>query len=198
MSFWTTSDGAAVDTANKEYETAGGGVLIPDNSSVLAFIKDAGIKQDVNFNSYYFIDWTAMKPEPVEGAFIRQKLWLIDDDPQAKDPKKKRDNGLRMLGAIDANCGGKLATLKAAPTDEQMKIALVNKQLVIRTKVWEMNGSEGNWVAGVFAKTAPVELKGEVKAKASAPAKTAEKSDDGWGAAGGGFGDDLEDSIPFD
>lgn len=196
MSFWNTSTGEDASKTGTEFGVETGGVLIPDNSVVLAMVKDAGIMKDQNFLEFYFVDWSVLKPEPVQGAFIRQKLWIIDADPRAKDPKKKRDTALRMLGAIDANCGGKLSTLKAAPTDEQMKIALVNKQVVIRTKVWEIDGTEGNWVSFVYPKTTPIELKGEVKAKASAPKKEV-KADDGWGATGGGFGDDLEDSVPF-
>jgi len=188
MSFWNTSDGEVATDTGTEYEQSGGFVIIPDDSNVMAFINSAGWADD-NGLRYVLLSWTIVKPQEVVGVKIPQKLWVQDDDPRAKDGKKKRDKALRMLAAIDANCGGRLSKLQAAPTDKQLLIALTNKEMVIKVKVWSMDGDngkmEGNWIAGVFPKTKAVELKGEVTKAAPKPKPAADPFSD------------LDDDIPF-
>jgi len=184
--FWDTSDGAsAAATATTEYEISGGGVIVPDDSTVLAFIAKASWRKDDNFNEYIEIEWTVEKPEPVNGSKVWQKLWVKDHDPKAKSPEKaiaKRDKALRMLSTIDANAGGKLARAGREPSDDDLALALQTKQMAIKCKVWEMSGNSGNWVAAVFPKDKPLML---TEAVAPVPAS-------------GGFGGDLGDTeIPF-
>jgi len=62
-----------------------------------------------------------------------------------------------MLVAIDANAKGKLVELGREPTDEDLETALVNRPMLLKLGVWEMDGGKsGNWVKAVSPKeTAP-------------------------------------------
>lgn len=185
MSFWSTSSGENATDTGTEFETTEAFTLIPDGSSVMAVIDKAEWAKDNNFNNYIALRWAVMKPESVEGAKIPHKLWVNDPDPKAKDPGKKRDKALRMLAAIDANCGGKLSKLSEEPTDDELALALMNKPMVIRVQTWSLQGDngpiEGNWISAVSPKTKALEIK--------AP-KNAPKN--------GGMGAPLEsDDIPF-
>jgi len=68
-----------------------------------------------------------------------------------EDPKKS-DKAKRMLAAVDANCGGKLAAAGVQPDDQALTAALTNKPMVICVKVWDMNGNKGNWICAVSAR----------------------------------------------
>jgi hypothetical protein len=194
MSFWATSTGENVaDNATNEFDAGGNFELIPDNSSVLAYVDEAGWAKDDNFNEYISIKWKVQKPEAVEGRVVFQKLWVKDPEPNAlkkgaEKADQKRDKALRMLAAIDANAGGKLARKGTEPSDDELMLALANKPMVITVKTWEMDTKdgkkEGNWVAAVSPKTKELKL-GKVAEKA-APAM-----------AGGGYKDDDDSAIPF-
>ena len=161
MSFWKTSTGDdAAETASTEYDI-GGSIVIPDDSTVLAIVESAMWRKDASFNEYIELTWAVLKPDEVAKAKVWQKLWVKDADPRAKDrdaADKKRDNALRMLATIDANAGGKLARSGREPEDDDLALALTNKPMTIKVKVWEMNGSSGNWIAAVMPKDRPLEL----------------------------------------
>lgn len=186
MSFWSTSTGtSATEKVETSYDAGGGQMeLIPDGSTVLAFIKKAewkeGREQD-GYPNYINIQWSVEEPESLARRVVFQKLWVKDDDPNAKDPAAKRDKALKMLATIDANAGGKLAAAGTEPTDDSLALALHTKQMVITVKVWEMKTSsgkmDGNWVAAVQ------------------PKGTELKVPDGK-FDGGGL-DELSDEIPF-
>jgi len=188
MSFWSTSTGEdlAKTKAPKEYDAGGGGyITIPDGSTVMAYIKEVKWEEDRDKNRHVKIQWKVQQPEQVVGAVVFQKLWVTDDDPNAKDPAKKRDKAIRMLATIDANCGGKLTASGTLPNDDQLTMALINKEMAITCKIWEMTGSDGasmsgNWVAAVAPKTKELKLTGPVEGAAQKP-----------------LSDDLEDDIPF-
>lgn len=194
MSFWSTSTGesAATDTS-KEYEAPSGNMdPIPDGSTVLAFIKDAkwetGQERDGS-PRYINLQWKVEEPSDVNGRVVFQKLWVSDTDPNAKTQEKadkKRDNALKMLASIDANCGGKLAADGGEPTNDSLLIALANKPMVLTLRVWSMKASDGsdmsgNWVSGVAARGK------ELKVKEGIPKPN----------NGGGSSADLDDDIPF-
>jgi len=187
MSFWSTSTGEDLTKteAPKEYDAGGGYVTIPDGSTVLAFIKEAkwatGRDEDGN-PRYISVQWKVQEPEAVNGAVVFQKLWVTDSDPNAKDPAKKRDKALRMLQTIDANCGGKLAANGGMPTDDQLAIALLNKEMAITCKIWEMGDATGNWVAAIAPKGKELKLTGDVVREGGGTTSAT---------------DDLDDSIPF-
>lgn len=161
MSFWQTSDGTNVtDNVEKEYDGGGGDFpLIPDRTVCLLNIHSAAWDKDRDGNRYIKIRWDVVKPEPIARSVIFQKLWVRDDDPQAKDPAKKRDKALRMFAAIDANAGGKLAKAGREPDDDDLALALTNKQMLGRSMIWSMDDREqpgkkieGNWISWVGPK----------------------------------------------
>lgn len=170
MSFWSKSTGEqANENVEKEVEIGGGGELIPDNSTVLAFIKEAKWASNKDGARYINLQWTVEQPESLAGRVTFQKLWVADPDPNAKDANKKRDKALSTLATIDANAGGKLAANGGEPTDDQLALALNTKQMIITVKTWDMVGSdgaklEGNWVAHVAPKGSKELKVGETKA----------------------------------
>lgn len=176
--FWGLSDGGtATDTAT-EYEIPGGGNFdpIPDGSSVLAMVDEA--KWDNN-NEAKFISlrWTILSPDEYKNRKVFHKLWVTDDDPNAKDANKaakKRDKARRMLAAIDANAGGKLTAKPGQPTDEDLMRCLTNKPMIIRLMIWEMPDREspgsvisGNWVSAVAPKSKGIDVKAPPPARAN-------------------------------
>jgi len=187
MSFWSTSDGESVkDNSTGEFDAGGGNnEPIPDGTSVLAMPDEAGWKEDRNGVEHLGIRWTILKPEAYQNRKIFHKLFVSDDDPRAKDAAKKKDKALRMLAAIDKNAGGKLGKKDGRPTSDEIALALINKQMVIRLGVWEMDGDNGpmsgNWVQSVSPKSADIS-EGPKKA---APKRTPI------------IEDDLDDDVPF-
>jgi len=178
MGFWDLSDGESANTGEKEYEQETGNLdPIPDGSSVLAIIDEAKW-QETRDRAAEFISlrWSVMEPAEYANRKVFQKLWVTDDDPNAKDAEKaakKRDKAKRMLAAIDANAGGKLSKVPRRPSDDDLALALTNRPMIIKCMVWEMKGSDGtmnsgNWIAAVSPKA-----KGVSMTEAKAPARKA-------------------------
>jgi len=199
MSFWDLDDGTSAVTGEKEYEQPSGGGFapIPDGSNVLAIIDEAKWDTARNGDAQFIsLRWSVEGPEAFLNRKIFQKLWVTDDDPNAKDAAKakaKRDKAKRMLAAIDANCGGKLAKTPRRPSDDDLALALQDRPMTVKCMVWEMtdgNGqtNSGNWIAAVFPKSKGVSIP-----EGDAPAKAARKAEPAKS-----FADDLDDSdIPF-
>jgi len=192
--FWGLSDGGSAADTGTEYEQPSGSLEpIPDGSSVLAMIDEAkwDEKDGADFIS---LRWSVLSPDEYKNRKVFQKLWVTDDDPNAKSADaaaKKRDKARRMLAAIDANAGGKLTKKGGAPTDETLTVCLTNKPMIIKCMLWEMPDRErhgefirGNWIAAVAPKSKGIDVK---EAKAAPAAKS--------GAPAGGA--DLDDDIPF-
>jgi len=159
MSFWDTSDGGQVK-AESEYEAPSGGGVIPDDTDVLAYPDE--VKWDEkDGNKYLSMRWRVAKPETLKNRVVFQKLWVMGNNPGQKDPEKRKkqgDNAKRMLAAIDTNSGGELMKINGVPTDEQLQSALLQKMMVVKLKVWEMRGDngdmmQGNWIAAVSPKS---------------------------------------------
>lgn len=197
MSFWDLDDGTSAVTGEKEYvQETGGFDPIPDGSNVMAVIEEAKWDTVRNGNEEFIsLRWSVEAPEQFLNRKIFQKLWVTDDDPNAKDASKakaKRDKAKRMLAAIDANCGGKLAKTPRKPTDDDLALALTMKPMVIKCMVWEIKDGDGktnsgNWISAVFPKSKGV-------AVADAPAGAAPKKAD---SKAGGFADDFDEDIPY-
>jgi uncharacterized protein YdaU (DUF1376 family) len=198
MSFWNLEDGTSAADTGTEYEIPGGGNLepIPADSNVLAIIDEA--KWDEKDDAKYIsLRWTVLAPDEYKNRKIFHKLWVLDDDPSAKDKeaaKKKRDKAKRMLGAIDANAGGNLAKAAQMPSDSALQQHLMNKPMIIKCMIWEMPDREnpgekikGNWIAAVAPASKGVDVKAAPPAKPKAAAQA--------GAQAGSF--DMDDEIPF-
>jgi hypothetical protein len=140
--FWVTSDNKSI-IATGEF-TSGGGKIenIPDDTTCLALIDEAGIAE-YEGTEYINLRWTVAEPTAYKGRKIFQKVRVYDADV------KKADKAKEMLMNIDANCGGKLAESEEAPSDKSMAKALLNKLMLIKVLTWELNGRSGNWVASV-------------------------------------------------
>lgn len=195
MSFWKVSDGEDIkNSTSGEFDAGGGKIeLIPDETSVLAAIEEAKWDRNRDGDRYISLRWTVLAPEELKNRKVFQKLWVLDDDPTAKDAEKKRDKAKRMLAAIDTNAGGKLLSKDEAPTDERLTSCLAMKQMVVRVMVWEQKDRStgemvrGNWIGAVSPKSSSVSSGEEVAKKSAAAAvKTTESSRR-----------EMEDEIPF-
>jgi hypothetical protein len=191
MSFWDLSDGGTAVDTDKEYEIPSGNMEpIPDGSSVLAMIDEAKWdKPRDGYAEFVSLRWSVLAPDEYKNRKIFQKLWVTDDDPNAKDDAaaaKKRDKARRMLAAIDANAGGKLTRKPGIPTDEDLSACLTNKPMTIKCMLWEMPDREkpgefirGNWIAAVAPKSKGVDVKEASSPKrASAPAASVNDDDE--------------------
>lgn len=209
MSFWNLSDGEDVKSnASGEFDAGGGRMeVIPDNTSVLAMIDEAKWDRTQEQQRYISLRWTVLAPEDFKNRKIFQKLWVLDDEPRAKDPAKKRDKAKRMLAAIDTNAGGKLMAKEGVPTDETLTACLTNKPMVVKVMVWEMpdrqtgGTAQGNWIGAVSPKSSPVSTPEEIeKAQAQMAKRPAPAPMQGGGGGGGGYSAGrmtLDDEIPF-
>jgi len=178
MGFWDLSDGESANTGEKEYEQETGNLSpIPDGSSVLALIDEAKWNETRDEQAEHIsLRWSVIEPAEFANRKVFQKLWVTDDDPNVKDAakmEKKRDKAKRMLAAIDANCGGKLAKKAARPTDDDLALALTNRPMIIRCQTWEMKAPDGSIKRGTWIAAVSPKAKGVSVAETKAPAKKA-------------------------
>lgn len=187
MSFWSTSGGENLAAQTAEQAQAytpptNDMEPIPAGSKVRAFVKEAKWDKNADGDRYVKLRWDVVKPDEVAKRVVFQKLWVKDPDPNAKNPNDKRDKALRMLAKIDALAGGKLAAKGSEPSDDELLVALADKQMVLALELWEMKGSDGemmsgNWVRDVQPNEGTELVVGKAKEKPAAP--------------------DLDDDIPF-
>ena len=163
MSFFKMSDGTA-PTTNGTAEMGGGNLPpIPAGTQLKAMIVEAKWDDGGQYNNRHIkLRWDVVDGE-YKKRVVFQKVQVCETDAN------KRDKAIRMLAAIDANCGGKIMQLNAEPTDMDLMSNLCNKPMVIKVEVWEMfedaNGNkikaedynpalghkkmDGNWVQAV-------------------------------------------------
>lgn len=141
MSFWQTSDGKTATQTTGAFESGGSIELIPENTTCLAMITEANIAE-YQGDEYINLAWTVTKPDAYKNRKVFQKVRIFDIET------KKRDKALQMLAAIDKNAGGKLAKIDTAPTNETL-LNIMQKQMLIKVMVWDMNDKKGNWIAAV-------------------------------------------------
>jgi hypothetical protein len=152
--FFKVSDGE-LDTTNGSFDVGGGSFeVIPDGTQVLAAIIEVkwdDLKVFGSEDTYkgISIKWQVDKPEELKKRVVFQKIKMGDPNP------KVRDKAMRMLAAIDANCGGKLMAKGTKPTDSELASALSAKFMMLTLRVWGEKGEkQGNWVSAVAAKGA--------------------------------------------
>ena len=148
MSFFKKSDGT--DAAEKATGTveSGGNSVIPDNTTCLAMITECAWYTDAaRDDTYISATWTMAKPAEYANRKVFHKIRVMDSD------SKKRDKALDMLAAIDKNASGKLAANGTEPTNADF-IHLMNKPMLVKVNVWEMNDRTGNWISKVSPRTA--------------------------------------------
>lgn len=185
MSFFTTSTGEnAAATATGEFSAGGGDFApIPKDTRVLAMCDEAKISE-FQGQSYINLKWSIAQPKEYKGRVIFQKIKCWEADAS------KRDKALRMLAAIDANAGGKLAASGAEPTDLSLQTSLTAKPMVLKLGVWDIEGKTGNWVQEVS--------KHQPKPGTAAPAPSPKPQPAPKPAAiPQSTGVDMDDDIPF-
>lgn len=145
MSFFKLSDNTELETTGA-FEAAGAIDVIPHDTSCLAMIEEAGWAVN-DLDEYINLRWTIVEPAIYKNRKIFQKIKVYDSEP------KKADKAKRMLAAIDANAGGKLVASGEEPTDMMLTKCLLNKPMIIKVLVWEMNDRKGNWISAVAPRT---------------------------------------------
>ena len=203
MSFWELSDGKDASTEGTgEFDDGSGSLeLIPDNTSVLAFIYEAKWERNREYLRYISLRWSVLAPEELKNRKVFQKLWVDDLDTASKDPIKKRDKAKMMLRAIDTNAGGKLSMLRQVPSDVDLTSSLTNKPMVVKVLVWSVKDREtgqtinGNRVGAVAPKHAPISTKEEIASKA--PVQSASGGGSSYGGSTAGNSSKYDDEIPF-
>jgi hypothetical protein len=179
--FWETEEPIS---ATGEFETGGGNFEpIPNNTQLIAAIKDAKIDNTQRDGDFIKLQWGVLDGEHKNRA-IFQKLHVWSDD------QKKAEKAKRMLAAIDANCGGILMKARVEPTGDSIRAALLAKPMHITVMIWEMEGDKGlmsgNWVSAVAPMRKPT-------ASAETPAPRAKRRTETptppW--------EKVEDDIPF-
>lgn len=153
MSFFNLSDNQDATKTGGNFETGGGDIEpIPSNTDLLAAPDEAKWDFKDSIGTYISVRWTVLAPKDYANRKVFQKIRVLDSDT------KKADKAKRMLAAIDANAGGKLAAAGVQPTDESMQVALINKPMVIKVQMWEIEKEDGtmargNWVCAVSPRT---------------------------------------------
>lgn len=155
MSFWDLNDGSKAESVT-EFETGGGNLEpIPNNTGCIAAIEEAKWDEMPESGARFInLKWRVLQPSEYAKRVIFQKVKVFGI-PSDKDPQKTSDKAKRMLAAIDANAGAKLATLSTEPTNEQLMSALVGKMMAIKVMIWEMTNNQtgepmsGNWISAV-------------------------------------------------
>lgn len=122
---------------------------IPDGTKVLAYVEDSHLDQGpYDEQELVKLQWRVVKPSEYEGRVIFHKVKIYEPD------NAKRLRQLKMLQAIDANCGGAIA--RGNVVNDEALATLQNKPMVLKLGLWEMDGRSGNWVMSVAPKPAGV------------------------------------------
>lgn len=177
MSFWTLSNGEAA-AQEKEFDMGGGDSSpMPDKTKAVSYVEEA---KDTEYNGarYYNLKWKVATGEH-KNQVTFQKVHAFDPDPI------KRDKALKMLMAINMNCGGKLHQLESAPTDMDLMTNICNKPMMVEYGVWELDdkSKSGNWVRAVSS------AKGSSVPKAAAQSKPSQQTSEP--------AMDFDEDIPF-
>ena len=118
---------------------------IPDGTRVLAYVEEAFVDQGpYDEHELVKLQWRVAKPAEYQGRVIFHKVKVNESDTA------KRLRQLKMLQAIDTNAGGAIA--RAGTVNDQTLTSLVNKPMVLKLGLWEMDGRSGNWVMAVAPK----------------------------------------------
>lgn len=140
MSFWSLSDNTQAESATT-YEVSNS-KPIPNNTNLKGMIEKAEWKF-YNGENYVNLTWTILEGKYTNRK-VFQKVRIENTEPD------KRDKAIRMLAAIDANCGGFLMKKGVCPSEADLSMQLRNKPMIIKVMVWEMDdGRSGNWICKV-------------------------------------------------
>lgn len=150
MSFFNLSDGKQVESTT-EFDIGGGDFdPMPAGTQLVSMIEEAKWVNKEDFNTKIPEDMIELRWLVLEGEYKSrkqfQKIRLKHED------SKKRDKAMKMLVAIDANCGGNLVAAGKEPTDMDLAQHLLMTPMVIMVQtVTEKNENgievpKANWV----------------------------------------------------
>jgi hypothetical protein len=200
MSSFNMSSHVAENPVSDTYETPGMDDIIPDGTTVMAFVEKATwrtIKDGIA--EYVEVTWRVLEPQAYVKRLIFQKLFIKDLDPNATDTKKaenKTKNARTILAAIDANSGGVLAKAGWAVTEQTLFDLCKKGKMFLKLKVWDKTDDYGNktpggnWIANVAPAKGDLPQAPTAKPQAAPQAKAQAPT-----AAAATF--DIEDEIPF-
>ena len=165
MGLFNLSDGSKAGGETEYDASEGFGKPLPDNTEVLASCTQ------IEWGSYNDIDnikstWTIVAPAEYKDRKIFKTFYVNDPKPETADKARK------MLAAIDATHGGKIAALDRDPTDEDLGRALISKLMVLKLGLYEKEGEKAkNYVKAVSPRKAGAIAEDAVKksAKKAAP-----------------------------
>ena len=188
--FWDTSDGESAATTTGEFDGGGGDIEpIPAKTQVLAAIDEVGWDSSEygDPDEYIKARWTVLGPEEYKGRKVFQKIRVESDD------SKKADKAKRMLAAIDANAGGKLAKAGERPDDISLTQNLCNKPMVLMLQIWKMENDDGQEMTGNWVSS--VSPRGNKKVATASGMKAAPKTEPKTESAGDT--EAFDDDVPW-
>ena len=150
MGLFNLSDGSKAGGETEYDASEGFGKPLPDNTEVLASCTA------IEWSEYEGIEnirstWTIVLPAEHKDRKIFYTFKVNDKNPE------KADKARKMLAAIDAAHGGKLAALETDPTDLDLGRALISKLMVLKVGYYDMRdqgGKEGNCIKAVSPRKA--------------------------------------------
>jgi hypothetical protein len=224
MSFWATTDGEKIVSKEKIEVDGGNMPPMPRDTQVKAAIEEAKWDTTDKDGTFISLKWTVLAPAMHKGRKVFQKLKVKAAEGKGSNNAgkeqskldKDQNKALRMFAVIDTNAGGKLLASPKAPDDQALTVNLVNKTMLLKLDIWEIqtdqNGNKitnpadyarGNWIKAVSPKGEYVEpsqdeLEAAVKAQQQELARLAALPSNpaGGGGGNGGAADDFDD-IPF-
>lgn len=184
--FFSLSTGESAISESGSFEASTSIPPIPDNTDVVATPDEAKWAEYDGVN-YISIRWSIVSPKEYAGRKVFQKIYATEPKPGAKDPAAAMNKAKQMFLAIDKNAGGHIAAAGVTPTDESLTKFLLNKMMVLKLLVWEMNDKTGNWIGAVSPKK-----KGPPVAVSQASTPSAQSQ-----ANAMGVGQPIDEDIPF-
>lgn len=174
MSFFDLSDGQKAESTTEAEMGGGNFAPIPSNTQLASAIEESKWDSSDRDGEFISCKWTVLEGE-YENRKVFQKIKVKDQD------SKTRDKAMKMLAAIDANCGGKLVAAGKEPTDMDLAQNLLMKPMVIMVQVWELETEQGEKINGNWVNKVSSLANGKPDAT-PAPANKA---------------NDFDDDIPF-
>jgi len=107
----------------------------------------------------YTPEATNEEPYPVTQTFIKNTWSVLEGEYQNRkvfqklhvqsEDQGKKERGLQMLAAVDANAGGKVMAAGVMPDDMMLSMSLCNVPMMFMVDVWSIGGNEGNHIVAV-------------------------------------------------
>ena len=148
MGFWDLDDKEDALPTDGKFDANPPLEPIPDETNVIAAL------DSLQWEMKDGDEWIKGRWCVLDGTYKNRKIThnikVLDADT------KRSDKALKMLAAIDANAGGVLSKTER-PSDSGLS-GLTGKPMLLKLRVWEIDGNCGNWVCAVSAMGDGVEI----------------------------------------